>query len=50
MTQAKVVSGEIDFYIPAIEKACKTWYTVHGDIKARRPSVPTAGPAQGMPT
>jgi proline-specific peptidase len=48
MTQAKGVSGEIDFYIPAIKKACKTWYIVHGDIKARRPLICAhGGPGAG---
>jgi L-proline amide hydrolase len=48
MTQATVVSGEIDFYIPAIGKKCKTWYIVHGDIKARRPLICAhGGPGAG---
>jgi L-proline amide hydrolase len=48
MTQATVVSGEIDFYIPAIGKKCKTWYIVHSDIKARRPLICAhGGPGAG---
>lgn len=48
MTPPQVVSGEIDFYIPAIDKVCKTWYIVYGDIKAHRPLICAhGGPGAG---
>jgi L-proline amide hydrolase len=48
MTQPSVASGEIDFYIPSIQKTCKTFYIVHGDLKARRPLICAhGGPGAG---
>lgn len=48
MAQVKSVSGEIDFFIPAIKKTCKTWYTVYGELGARRPLICAhGGPGAG---
>ncbi|RFU82111.1 proline-specific peptidase [Trichoderma arundinaceum] len=42
------VSGEIDLYIPSIQKTCKTFYIIYGDLKARRPLVCAhGGPGAG---
>lgn len=31
--------GTLDFTIPGIEKPCKTWYTIFGDLSSKRPLV-----------
>lgn len=50
MAQPKVVSGEIDFYIPSIERTCKTWYIIYGDLQSRRPLICAhGGPGAGHP-
>jgi hypothetical protein len=47
----QIVSGEIDFYILAIDKVCKTWYIFNGDIKDHRPLICAhGGPARVMHT
>ena len=35
------MEGHLDFVVPGVDKPCKTWYKVFGDLKtsARRPLV-----------
>ncbi|KAL6886741.1 proline-specific peptidase [Trichoderma evansii] len=48
MQQPSVSSGEVDFYISSIQKSCKTFYIIYGDLQAGRPLVCAhGGPGAG---
>lgn len=48
MASTHTISGEIDFYVPSIDRVCKTWYIVYGDLRAHRPLICAhGGPGAG---